>query len=180
MIVVSGPSGSGKTTIIHRLLDRIDLEFSVSATTRASRPDETEGVDYRFVSREEFERLVDEGGLLEWAVYNGNYYGTPAEPVDRAVAEGRKVLLDIELVGARQVRAKRPDAQMIFIAPPDLQELESRLRGRGNMPESEILGRLEIAGSQLDEAQELFDHIVVNEDLDSATDEVANLIIPEG
>lgn len=175
--MVSGPSGSGKTTIIRRLLERLGLEFSVSATTRQARPAEREGVDYYFVSRDEFRSLIDEGGLLEWAVYNGNYYGTPAAPVDAAVSEGRRVLLDIEMVGARQVRTERPDALMIFIAPPSLEELESRLRSRGDTPEEEISGRLEIAPAQLAEATELFDHIVVNVDLDEATEEVANLII---
>jgi guanylate kinase len=175
--VVSGPSGSGKTTIIRRLLERLGLEFSVSATTRQARSAEREGVDYYFMSRDEFRELIDGGGLLEWAVYNGNYYGTPAAPVDAAVGEGRRILLDIELVGARQVRTERPDALMIFIAPPSLEELEARLRSRGDTPEEEISGRLEIAPAQLAEATELFDHIVVNINLDEATEEVANLII---
>jgi guanylate kinase len=129
------------------------------------------------MSRDEFRELIDGGGLLEWAVYNGNYYGTPAAPVDAAVGEGRRILLDIELVGARQVRTERPDALMIFIAPPSLEELEARLRSRGDTPEEEISGRLEIAPAQLAEATELFDHIVVNINLDEATEEVANLII---
>lgn len=175
--MVSGPSGSGKTTIIRRLLERLGLEFSVSATTRQARSAEREGVDYYFMSRDEFRELIDGGGLLEWAVYNGNYYGTPAAPVDAAVGEGRRILLDIELVGARQVRTERPDALMIFIAPPSLEELEARLRSRGDTPEEEISGRLEIAPAQLAEATELFDHIVVNINLDEATEEVANLII---
>lgn len=149
----------------------------MSATTRQARPAEREGVDYFFLSRAEFEALIDGGGLLEWAVYNGNFYGTPAAPVDTAVAEGRLVLVDIELVGARQVRDKRPEALMIFIAPPSLEELESRLRNRGDTPEDQIMGRLEIAPGQLAEATELFDHIVVNVDLDEATEEVANLIM---
>lgn len=174
---MSGPSGSGKTTIIHRLLERADIEFSVSATTREARPGEHDGVDYYFVSEEEFKQLIVEGGLLEWAIYNENYYGTPAVPVDAAVAAGRDILLDIELAGASQVRSSRPEAMMIFIAPPDLDELESRLRGRGDTSETDIKGRLEIARIQIEEAKDLFDHVVVNEDLDKATDRVANLII---
>lgn len=149
----------------------------MSATTRGARPDERHGVDYFFISEHDFKHLIESHGLLEWAMYNGNYYGTPAGPVESAVAEGRMILLDIELLGARQVRERRPDALMIFIAPPDVEELESRLRGRGDTSEADIRGRLEIATRQLEEANELFDHIVVNRDLDTATNEVANLII---
>ena len=177
LIVVSGPSGSGKTTIIGRLLDRLDLDFSVSATTRDPRPDEKDGIDYHFVTEDEFAALRDDGGLLEWAVYNGNCYGTPAEPIADSLSRGRDVLLDIEILGARQVRERRPDATMIFIAPPSPAELEARLRGRGDTSAADILGRLEIARVQMEEAEELFDYIVVNEELDTATAEVANLII---
>jgi len=177
LVVVSGPSGSGKTTIIRRLLQSIDLVFSVSATTRPPRPGERDGADYLFMSEEGFKELLDGGDLLEWAVYNGHLYGTPAAPVDAAVREGRTVLADIELIGARQVRERRPGAKMIFIAPPSEEELEARLRGRGDTPEREIRGRLAIASAQLEEAAGLFDHIVVNEDLDVAAEEVANLVI---
>ena len=176
LIVVSGPSGSGKTSIIHRLLDLADIEFSVSMTTRDRRSGERDGVDYHFVSEEEFTSLRDRDGFLEWAVYNGNFYGTPAGPIDEAVRNDRDILLDIELEGAKQVRERRPEATMIFIAPPSLEELESRLRGRGDTSDSDIMGRLEIAGDQLSQAEDLFDHIVVNVDLISATTEVANLI----
>jgi len=176
LFVVSGPSGSGKTTIIHRLVDMLDLDFSVSTTTRARRSGERHGVDYRFVTEDEFGATRERGGFLEWAVYNGNYYGTPAAQLDKAIKGGRDVLLDIEVEGAKQVRERRPEATMIFIAPPSLQELESRLRGRGDTSDSDILGRLEIARGQLSQAEELFDHVVVNDDLDRATAEVANLI----
>lgn len=118
-----------------------------------------------------------EDGLLEWAVYNGRYYGTPTQPVEAAIAAGQIIILDIELVGARQVRAQRPDALMIFIAAPSVEELERRLRSRGDTSEKDIEGRLAIAESQIAEAEELFDHIVVNRDLDEATAEVANLVI---
>ena len=174
---MSGPSGSGKTTIIRRLLEDIDIVFSVSATTRAPRPGEREGVDYHFVTTEEFESMISRGTLLEWAVYNGNHYGTPAEPVTKANESGADVLLDIELDGARQVRTHRPDALMIFVAPPSLEILEQRLRDRGDTSEEDIAGRLMIAESQLSEATLLFDHVVVNNVLDDAADEVANLII---
>jgi guanylate kinase len=174
---MSGPSGSGKTTIIKRLLEDIDMTFSVSATTRSPRPGERDGVDYHFVTTEEFESMIAEDTLLEWAVYNGNHYGTPAEPITKANEAGADVLLDIELEGARQVRTHRPDALMIFVAPPSLEILEQRLRDRGDTSEDDIEGRLLIAESQLREAPLLFDHVVVNEVLDDATDEVANLII---
>jgi guanylate kinase len=151
--------------------------FSVSATTRRPRPEETDGVDYRFLAVDEFIEMRDSGGFLEWAVYNGDYYGTPAAAVDNATAHGFDVLLDIELLGARQVREYRPEALMIFIAAPSLDELESRLRGRGDTSAEDIANRLAIAESQIEEASGLFDHVVINTDLDIATTEVANLII---
>lgn len=177
LVVISGPSGSGKTSIIRRLLDRVDIVFSVSATTRSPRPGETEGIDYNFVTTDEFAEMVAENTLLEWAVYNGNHYGTPAKPIEEANEAGDDVLLDIELEGARQVRAHRPDALMIFVAPPSIEILRKRLRSRGDTSEEDINGRLIIAESQLAEAPILFDHVVVNVVLDDAMDEVANLII---
>ncbi len=177
IIVISGPSGSGKTSIIRRLLDRVGIVFSVSATTRLPRPGETQGVDYDFVNTEEFEEMITSDALLEWAVYSGNHYGTPAAPVETEIAAGRDVLLDIEIEGARQVRAQRPDALMIFVSPPSAEVLEQRLRSRGDTTSEEITDRLKIAETQLEEAPSLFDHIVVNDALDRATREVANLII---
>ena len=174
---MSGPSGSGKTSIIRRLLDRIDIFFSVSATTRPPRPGETQGVDYDFVTKEEFEELIARDALLEWAIYNGNHYGTPSDAVEAETAAGKDVLLDIEIDGARQVRAQRPDALMIFVSPPSTEVLEHRLRSRGDTSSLDIASRLKIAESQLEEAPRLFDHIVVNEVLEHATREVANLII---
>lgn len=159
------------------LEDEVDFEFSVSATTRDPRPDETDGVDYLFMDDREFEELILAGDLLEWAIYNDNYYGTPAEPIEQALGDGRNVLLDIEIQGARQVRNTRPDALMIFIEPPTMEELERRLRNRGDTSESDIEARLSIVASQMKEAADLFDHKVVNEDLADATKEVANLII---
>lgn len=178
LIVVSGPSGSGKSSILRELSHHVDFDFSVSATTREPRPGEVDGFDYLFVDREAFESLISDGDLLEWAVYNNNYYGTPEAPILAANAEDRDVLLDIEIQGARQIREKRPDALMIFIVPPTLEELRRRLRERGDTSEEDIRDRLSIAASQIAEAQELFDHTVVNDDLACAIDEVANLISP--
>jgi guanylate kinase len=177
LIVISGPSGSGKTSIIRRLLDRVDIVFSVSATTRPPRPGETQGVDYNFVTTEEFEEMIARDALLEWAIYDGNHYGTPSDPVAAETAAGRDVLLDIEIEGARQVRAQRPDALMIFVSPPSTEVLRRRLRSRGDTSSRDIASRLKIAESQLEEAPGLFDHIVVNEDLEHAIDDVADLII---
>jgi guanylate kinase len=176
LIVVSGPSGSGKSSILRALSDFVDFEFSVSATTRPARPGEVDGVHYYFIDREAFERLIADRSLLEWAVYNNNYYGTPAGPIAEALALGADVLLDIEIQGARQVKESRPDALMIFIEPPSREELERRLRQRGDTSEEDIQDRLAIVASQMAEAKELFDHTVINDDLDEATVEVANLI----
>lgn len=176
ILVISGPSGSGKSTIIRRLVDVAELEFSVSATTRDPRPGEVDGQQYWFVSREDFQQMLEDDQLLEWAVYNGNYYGTPAQPIEDANALDMDVLLDIEIHGARQVKAHRPSAMMIFIAPPSLEEMARRLRHRGDTSEADIEDRLRIAEGQLTEAPELFDYIVINDDLEAAVEAVINLV----
>ena len=127
LLVVSGPSGSGKSSIVRELIERLGIEFSVSATTRLPRPSERHGVHYNFISRRDFESMIEKDELLEWAVYNNRYYGTPAGPVEETLADQRDILLEIEIQGARQVRERRPDAIMYFIAPPSLEELERRL-----------------------------------------------------
>lgn len=177
LVVVSGPSGSGKSSIVRNLLGRLDIEFSVSATTRSPRPGEIDGRHYHFVNKENFEEMIASGELLEWAEYNGHYYGTPKSGVDRATGEGRDVLLEIEIQGARQIRSHRPDALMFFIVPPSIAELTTRLRTRGDTSPEDIESRLAIATTEIEEAAEVFDHIVVNDILERASDEVANLII---
>ena len=176
LLVVSGPSGSGKSSIVKELLDRLDLDFSVSVTTRLPRPGERHGDHYNFVSRRDFEAMVENGDLLEWALYNNRYYGTPAAPIEQAVAEGRDILLEIELQGARQIREHRPDAVMFFVAPPSMDELERRLRRRGDTSEEDIEDRLDIAESEMQEAPTLFDHVIVNVDLDKAVEDIVRLI----
>lgn len=176
LLVVSGPSGSGKSSIVKELLDRLDLEFSVSVTTRLPRPGERHGDHYSFVSRKDFEQMIENGELLEWAQYNNRYYGTPAAPVAAATAAGRDILLEIEIQGARQVRAKRPDALMFFIAPPSIEELEKRLLRRGDTSVADIEDRLEIAETEIAEAEGLFDHTIVNDHLDRAVAEIEGLI----
>ena len=176
LLVVSGPSGSGKSTIVKQLLDRLDIDFSVSATTRLPRPGERHGDHYDFISRRNFETMVENGELLEWAMFNNRYYGTPAGPIERAVADGRDILLEIEIQGARQIREKRPDALMFFVTPPSMEELERRLRQRGDTSEEDIEDRLDIAESEMEEAPVLFDHVILNEDLDKAVEDIVGLI----
>ncbi len=176
LFVVSGPSGSGKSSIIAKILDLLDLEFSVSATTRAPRPGEINGSHYHFISRDAFEDMIERGELLEWAQYNNHLYGTPVAPINDATAKGRDILLDIEIQGARQVKENRPESIMVFIAPPNVAELERRLRHRGDTSEADIQDRLSIASHQLEVATELFDVVIVNDDLDEAIAELAKLI----
>jgi len=176
VVVISGPSGVGKGSVhagLHGVLT--DLEVSVSATTRAPRPGETDGVAYHFVDDAAFDRLVAADELLEWAEYAGNRYGTPRAPLDDAVRRGRTVLLEIEVQGALQVRARLPEALQIFLVPPSFEELERRLRDRGTEDDATMQARLEVARQEMG-AQDRFDHVVVNDDLDRCTREVARLI----
>lgn len=146
LIIMSGPSGVGKSTIVSKVMEQYpNLRFSVSATTREIRPGETEGVNYYFVSRDRFLEMIARDELLEHAEYVGNFYGTPAKPIDEALNLGYDILLDIEVQGAMQVKAKRPDAVSVFIKAPSFAELERRLRGRGDTAEDKILGRLATA-----------------------------------
>jgi len=170
---VAGPSGVGKGTIIAELRRRYpEFVLSVSATTRQPRPGEVDGVAYHFVTKQAFKRLVAEGGLLEWAQYTGTFYGTPREPVLAALAAGKTVLLEIDLAGARQVRASYPDALQVFIAPPSWPELERRLRDRGTDSDDQVVARLEKARAEV-AAEGEFDKVIVNDDLTRA---VADLV----
>ncbi len=166
----------GKSTLVARLRDEVPFHFSVSATTRARRPGETDGADYHFVDEPAFRRMIAGGDLLEWAEYNGNLYGTPRGPLEAALAAGHDVLLDIEVQGAAQVRAARPDALFVFVAPPSVDALEVRLRHRGDTSPAEVARRLDIARRELAVAAEMFDHVVVNDDLDTAVAEVAGIL----
>ena len=177
LTVLAGPTAVGKGTVVASLKERFPtLNVSVSATTRDPRPGELNGVHYYFVSPEEFDSMIEGGEMLEWALVHGkNKYGTPRGPVDTALAAGEPVLLEIDLAGARQVRANRPDAQFIFLAPPSWEELEHRLIGRGTEGPEERERRLATARVEMEAASE-FDHVVINDDVDRAVSELAGLI----
>ena len=176
LIVVSGPSGAGKSTVIQKLMERrSDLCFSVSATTRDPREGEVQGKDYFFVSHEAFDEMVERGELLEHATYVKNCYGTPRNYVEQRRAEGLHVLLDIEVQGAAQVRAKAADAVTVFVIPPSLEVLRQRLHDRGTDTELVIQERLERARAEYVEAA-FYDYIVVNDDADAAAKELDAII----
>ena len=177
VIVLTAPSGAGKTTIAHRVLEAMpDLQFSVSATTRAARPDETNGADYHFLSTEEFERRIEAGDLLEYEeVYPGQFYGTLRSEIEDRAAEG-PVLLDIDVNGARNVkRLYGDDALVLFIAPPSINELQRRLEGRGTEDRDSLRDRLNRAERELETA-DACDAVVVNDDLDTAVEETLTRI----
>ena len=162
LIVVSGPSGAGKSTLIREALESVpELAYSVSATTRAARPGEIHGEHYVFLTRDEFERWIEEGKFLEWAEYSGNLYGTPEGKVEEMLEAGRSVILEIELQGARQVRQKRPDAAMVFVRAPSLEETRRRLSGRATETAEAMETRLQTAVGEV-AARDEFDFEVVN------------------
>ena len=179
LIVLSGPSGSGKGTILGRLLQRrADTVVSVSATTRAPRPGEQDGVSYFFRTRAEFEEMIARDELLEYAEYNGNYYGTPAPAIDRWLREGKNVVLEIEVKGAEKVMQKRPDVVSVFIGIPSMEELEHRLRGRGTEEESAIQGRLSAAKRELACASR-DQYLVMNDEIELAVDRIEAILTAE-
>jgi guanylate kinase len=176
LTVLSGPSGVGKGTVVAEVRRRYpEVWVSVSVTTRSPRPGEVDGVDYHFVDDREFDRLIAADGLLEWAEYAGNRYGTPVAPLRARLAGGAPALLEIELQGARQVRARDADAQLVFLAPPSWAVLVDRLAGRGSEPPAVQERRLALAQAELDAAGE-FDVVVVNDDVSRAADELVGLL----
>ena len=179
LFVVTGASGTGKTTLVKHALGAIpNIRFSVSATTRAPRAGEVDGVDYHFKSMAEFEALRDHGALLEWAQVYANCYGTLKEPVDEALQNGDSILLEIDQLGAAQVQKKMPEAITIFVLPPTMQSLETRLRNRNTDSEEIIQRRLREAQDQLDHCGS-FDYLVVNDNLESACDQFMSILIAE-
>jgi guanylate kinase len=168
LIVVSGPSGAGKSTLIKASLEAVpELAYSVSATTRGPRPGEVDGRDYIFLSRKEFELWIEEGRFLEWAEYSGNLYGTPEQKVEEFLDAGKSVILELELQGARQVQLKRPDAVMVFVRAPSLEETRRRLTGRATETEEALESRLATAVGEV-AARDEFDHEVINENRERA------------
>ena len=175
LIVISGASGVGKGTVLGKMMEkRKDLSFSVSATTRDPRPNEQEGVHYYFMTKERFEEMISRGEFLEYDAHNKNYYGTPRQQAEEKMEKGH-VLLDIEPKGAQQVKAATAEAVLIFIMPPSVEELERRLRGRGDTPEDQIVIRMERANWEMDQ-RSWYDHVVVNDDADRCADEILNII----
>ncbi len=179
LIALSGPSGSGKGTIIKSLLaGREDTVLSVSMTTRKPRPGEMDGVHYHFRTREQFEQMIAEDGFLEYAEYNGNYYGTPEAPIRRWLDEGKNVILEIEVQGAEKVMDHRSDLISIFITIPSVEELERRLRGRGTETDDVIRGRMETARYELTRAFR-YQYVVLNDEVDLATARINTIIDAE-
>ena len=179
VVVLSGPSAVGKSTVVRCLRERVpDLHFSVSATTRAPRPGEVDGVDYHFVSPERFQQLIDQGALLEWAEIHGGLHrsGTLADPVRAAAAAGHPVLIEVDLAGARSVKKAMPEAITVFLAPPSWADLEARLVGRGTETPEAMQRRLQTAQVEL-AAQDDFDEVVVNRRLESACAELVSLLV---
>lgn len=184
LVVISGPSGAGKTSVCRELKKNPNVEFSVSATTRAMREGEQDGVDYHFLTREDFARRMEENQFLEWASYNGNLYGTPRWPMDAALARGKTFLVEIEVAGTRQLRERAVDGFYLFIAPPSIEELRRRLVLRGSNEQEEIDQRVKIAEDEIAAARTevagkpLYDVIVENAVLQDTIKEVEHLLWP--
>ncbi len=179
LLVLSAPSGGGKGTVLKELFAQDEnLRLSVSATTRAPRPGEVHGEQYYFISREEFEKMIESGGMLEHAQYVGNYYGTPKAPVEKWLDEGRDVVLEIEVQGGQQIKKLCPDCVSVFLLPPSMEVLEKRLRGRGTEEDAVVQKRLGAAREEIPHAQE-YDYIVYNDRLEDAVADVQAILRAE-
>ncbi|MBN2559440.1 MAG: guanylate kinase [Phycisphaerae bacterium] len=181
IVVISGPSGVGKSTICHRLCEMIPAEFSVSVTTRRPRPGEAGARDYHYVSPDEFARLRDGGGLVEWAEVYGHMYGTPSAPIERAVEDGRVIILEIDINGCIQVRDKHPEAMTFFLLPPTSEEQKRRIEGRATDAAEVIKGRLSRADGEIRFASEAgcYDAFFINDDLDETVSRIHQMIVNE-
>lgn len=176
LLLFSGPSGVGKDTVLDIVLNKDkNLQKSVSLTTREIRENEVDGKDYHFISTEEFENMISQGQVLEFAKYGSNLYGTPKAPVDKWLSEGKTVIMKIEVQGASKIKELYPDSVAIFILPPSMKELENRLRSRGTENEDDIKKRLDIAREEVKRSKD-YDFIVINDDLESASDNVLSIV----
>jgi guanylate kinase len=175
LIVISAPSGCGKGTVIKLLREMTEIYYSVSMTTRGPRDEDIPGVSYIFTDRENFKEIADSGGMLEYAEYVGNYYGTPKAPIEKQLAAGKNVLLEIEVKGAMQVKKIMPESLLVFIMPPSEEELRRRLTGRGTDDPETIERRMTTAKSEMSEAKQ-YDVIIVNDEAERAARELAEII----
>ncbi|NLT94991.1 MAG: guanylate kinase [Clostridia bacterium] len=178
LIVLSGPSGAGKGTICKSLLKEIDIQYSISATTRKPRPGEVDGREYFFLTKEKFENMIEENGFLEWARVYDNYYGTPRKFVEETLSAGKDCILEIDPQGAQKVRENKPDGVLIFIAPPSMQELENRITNRGTEDISEIKKRLSCAREEMLSMYN-YDYVVINDQVEKAVEKIKAIIIAE-
>lgn len=180
LIVISGPSGAGKGTICKRLLEKNpNLGYSISATTRPPRTGEVNGVNYWFLSKDEFQQMIQEDGLLEWAEVYGNYYGTPAQKVRESLAEGKNIVLEIDTQGAALVRDKFPDGVYVYVLPPSLDELKKRIIGRGTDSMESIERRLSCAKSEIACADKQYNYLVLNDEVELAVERIEAIITAE-
>ena len=178
LIVISGFSGAGKGTVVKKLLEKYNYSLSISATTRAPREGEVDGREYYFKTVDEFKSLIDYNGLIEWAQYVDNYYGTPRKFVEDEIAEGKNVILEIEVQGAMNIKSQYPNAILIFISTKDIETLHERLAGRGTETEEVIQKRIARAAEEA-ESMEAYEYIVINDDLDTCVDAVNSIVVSE-
>ena len=180
LYILSGPSGVGKNTILNRVLEqRSNTRYSVSATSREIRPGEIDGKSYYFVSRERFEEMIRQDELLEYAEYVGNYYGTPLAPIREAMENGIDVVMDVEVVGARKIKARMPEAVLVFVTVSSTETIRQRLIRRGDVSEEAMQKRLRQAAWECEQAAELYDYVIVNDDLDTAVGEFISVMTAE-
>ena len=176
LFIVSGPSGVGKNTILNRIVhEQPHVQYSISATSRAMRPGEKDGVSYYFVTKPQFEQMIADGALLEYAEYVGNYYGTPLAPIEKATEQGIDIVMDLDVVGALKVKSKVPSAVLIFITAPSFQELSHRLSGRGDVAPEVMKERLKRAEWECGQAGK-YDYVVMNDNVDSAVNRVLEIM----